>query len=299
MARIRSILGVIEGSAGSVTFSSTAGVNLMRQKVGKNNSKSPAQVSQRAKFAEIGLLAKAFGSVFLGAGYKRQGFQSGSNQFVSQNIAYVSLDQDNVGSVDYSKVSVSSGGVTPLDGLTMAAATGGKAISWADNSDGNQALASDKVYVAIVRTGTMQVVESLGTKTRADKTVTLQAAYIDGIAAGELAVYAFATRQDNSDASPSVNLATASSGTPAPTYSNTLTGPSDNAQGVTLTASAGDKLGFDALTSGSSAPANMTIAIGGNQVASVDYLDRYNGKPFSFTHNGAAHTGSFANTVNF
>jgi hypothetical protein len=52
MARIRSMLGTIEGSAGGLTFSSTAGVNLLRQKVGSNNSKSPLQLQQRAKFAE-------------------------------------------------------------------------------------------------------------------------------------------------------------------------------------------------------------------------------------------------------
>ncbi|MDJ0367319.1 hypothetical protein QMK33_19395 [Hymenobacter sp. H14-R3] len=82
-------------------------------------------------------------------------------------------------------------------------------------------------------------------------------------------------------------------------YNTNLTGPNDNAQGVTLAASAGDGFGFDALTTGGSAPANMDINVGGAQVASVAYLDRYNGKAFSFTHAGVAHTGAFAATVNF
>jgi hypothetical protein len=83
------------------------------------------------------------------------------------------------------------------------------------------------------------------------------------------------------------------------TYDTNLTGPNDNAQGVTLAASAGDLFKFDALTTGGSAPANMDINVGGAQVASVAYLDRYNGKAFSFTHAGVAHTGAFAATVNF
>ena len=82
-------------------------------------------------------------------------------------------------------------------------------------------------------------------------------------------------------------------------YNTNLTGPNDNAQGVTLAASAGDTFGFDALTTGGSAPSNMDILIGGAQVASVAYLDRYLGKAFSFTHAGVAHTGAFAATVNF
>jgi hypothetical protein len=82
-------------------------------------------------------------------------------------------------------------------------------------------------------------------------------------------------------------------------YNTNLTGPNDNAQGVTLAASAGDTFGFDALTTGGSAPSSMDILIGGAQVASVAYLDRYLSKAFSFTHAGVAHTGAFAATVNF
>ena len=86
---------------------------------------------------------------------------------------------------------------------------------------------------------------------------------------------------------------------PAPTYGVTLTGPKQDAQGVTLAASAGDTLGFDALTTGGAAPFNMQVSVGGTQAGSVTFLDRYNGKPFTFTHAGVAHTGSFAAFVNF
>jgi hypothetical protein len=82
-------------------------------------------------------------------------------------------------------------------------------------------------------------------------------------------------------------------------FDTNLTGPNDNAQGVTLAASAGDLFKFNALTTGGSAPASMDISVGGVQVASVAYLDRYTGKAFSFTHAGLAHTGAFAATVNF
>jgi hypothetical protein len=78
-----------------------------------------------------------------------------------------------------------------------------------------------------------------------------------------------------------------------------LAGPSGQGAGVTLAASAGDDLSFDELTTGTSGPASMDINVGGAQVASVAYLDRYNGKPFSFAHAGVTHTGAFTATVNF
>lgn len=78
-----------------------------------------------------------------------------------------------------------------------------------------------------------------------------------------------------------------------------LAGPNGSGGGVTLAASAGDGFDFDELTTGGSAPASMDINVGGAQVASVAYLDRYTGKPFSFAHAGVTHTGAFAATVNF
>lgn len=86
----------------------------------------------------------------------------------------------------------------------------------------------------------------------------------------------------------------------APTsYDQHLVGPNGSGAGITLAASAGDGFDFSELTTGGSAPASMDILVGGVQVASVAYLDRYLGKAFRFTHNGVAHTGSFAATVNF
>lgn len=89
-------------------------------------------------------------------------------------------------------------------------------------------------------------------------------------------------------------------GTTAPVaHDTTLNGPDASDRGVTLAASAGDALLFYALGSGGSAPASMDIAIGGVQVASVTYLDRYTGAPFSFIHNGVTRNGTFAAAVNF
>jgi hypothetical protein len=299
MATIRSMLGTIEGSAGGLTFASRGGKNVVRQKVGKNNSKTPKQQAVRSRFSELGSLAKAIGGLLL-IGYKKQGGQTGYNRFMGANYDTTSVDSDMVASIDFSKIEISSGGIAPLTGLALADTATGKTVSWTNNTDGNAALASDKVYVALVRTETNQVAESLGTKTRADGSVDVPAPYLVGVANGTLALLAFAGRADGSDVSPTSRVAVGNTPSgPAASYSTTLTGPNDDEQGVTLAASAGDLFKFNALATGGSAPANMDVAIGGNQVASVAYLDRYNGKPFSFTHAGVTYTGAFANTVSF
>lgn len=298
MARIRSMLGVIEGSAGGLTFSKQGGLNVLRQKVGRNGSQAPKQVAQRNKFALIGTLAKNIG-MLLQAGFKKIGGASGYNRFVGENIRYTSSDQDLKASLDFSKVSVSSGSIPPLVGLAVADSPTGKTVSWTNNSDGVDALAGDKVYVAVVKTSTLESAESLGTATRAGGSVLVPAQYLIGLATGDLAVYAFAKRADNSEASATTRIAQAIQGGGNLTLDTTLNGPNGSAQGITLAASAGDVLKFNALTTGGSAPASMDINIGGAQVASVAYLDRYNGQPFSFTHAGVAHTGSFAAVVDF
>lgn len=93
--------------------------------------------------------------------------------------------------------------------------------------------------------------------------------------------------------------APAPAGPTAASFTTTLTGPNQDAAGVTLAASAGDTLSFNAQATGSSAPASMTIAVGGVQVASVAYLDRYAGSSLLFEHAGVSHQGSFGSAVNF
>lgn len=295
------MLGTIEGSAGGITFASRGGINVMRQKVGKNSSNTPAQQAQRSKFGELGRLARKLGAI-LPNGFKTVGGQSGYNRFMAVNAVAVGLDANQLPVTDYGLLEISAGSITPLSGLAVGALALGKTVSWTNNSDGNGALPSDSVYVAIVNKLTGEVATSLGAATRAEGTLDVPAPFLINVAADDLAVYAFAKRALTNEASNTARLAsgTGTGGTSsAGSYTTSLAGPSNEAQGVTLAASAGDTLRFNALTTGGSAPASMDINVGGQQVASVAYLDRYTGKPFSFTHAGVTRTGNFAPTVNF
>lgn len=82
-------------------------------------------------------------------------------------------------------------------------------------------------------------------------------------------------------------------------YNTLLNGPDGSGAGVTLAASPGDVLRFDERTTGGSAPATMSLAVSNQQVASVDYFDRYAGAAFSFEHNGVIRYGVFGPQVNF
>ncbi|WP_246285271.1 hypothetical protein [Hymenobacter lapidiphilus] len=84
-----------------------------------------------------------------------------------------------------------------------------------------------------------------------------------------------------------------------PVYNTPLNGPNSSGAGVTLAASPGDILRFDERATGGSAPATMTLAVGNQQVASVDYFDRYAGAAFSFEHQGVVRYGVFGPQVDF
>ena len=84
-------------------------------------------------------------------------------------------------------------------------------------------------------------------------------------------------------------------GTPAPaTFTNTLQGPDGSEAGITLAAQAGDGFSFNALGTGGSAPMSMDLYVGSQQVASVAFLDRYNGQPFRFASPAGTFSGRFA-----
>lgn len=294
------MLGVIEGSAGGLTFASRGGLNTLRQKVGKNSSKSPAQVAQRTKFGALGRLSRMLGALLV-AGYRMIGGRTGYNVFSSVNSKIVTLDSAGLPLIDYALMEISSGSVTPLVGLAVAQAANGQTVSWTDNSNGAGALANDKVYLAIVRKSTGQVFKELGLALRSAATITLADPALVGVAATDLAVFAFAKRAVGQEASNTTRLVggTTTTGSGA-TYGQTLTGPSATGANTTITSSGAEKYEFNELTSGTSGPYNMVISVGGVQKASIDTFDRYAGRPFRFTEaNGTTHTGVIAPTVNF
>ncbi|SDY57181.1 DUF6266 family protein [Hymenobacter psychrophilus] len=203
MARIRSLLGDIEGSAGQITFTKQNGVNILRQKVGPNSSNTPAQQNTRSRFKRLAELFRAL-SIPVRKGLKPQGGVSAYNRFVQQNFANTQADALGVASVDYAKLVLSGGSVEPLARVTAAldAVAGKVTVSFFDNSNGNVALDTDGVKALVVNKATGRVVSAADEDaTRADGSIDIEDDALLGVPAADLMVLAFAYRADGSDAS--------------------------------------------------------------------------------------------------
>ncbi|UOQ81016.1 DUF6266 family protein [Hymenobacter sp. 5414T-23] len=203
MARIRSLLGDIEGSAGQMTFSKQNGKNILRQKVGSNSSNTPAQQNTRARFKLLADYYKKF-SGLLQSGLKAQGGQSAYNRFVGLNFINTMADAQNVASFDYTKLVLSGGSVEPLAGVgaVLDAVAGKVTVSFSDNSNSNTALDTDLVRAVVVNKATGRVVAASDEDiTRGDGTLEVEDDALVGVPAADLVAYAFAYRADGSDAS--------------------------------------------------------------------------------------------------
>ena len=131
MARIRSLLGDIEGSAGQITFTKQNGMNILRQKVGSNSSNTPAQQAIRGRFK---LLSQLYQSLItlVTLGLPKQGSQSPYNRFVALNFTATAYDSATA-SVDMSLLTASqaSGAIDQLDNLAATVNAGTVTGQWA------------------------------------------------------------------------------------------------------------------------------------------------------------------------
>ncbi|UYZ60191.1 DUF6266 family protein [Hymenobacter latericus] len=203
MARIYSPLGNIKGSIGNLTFSGGTGNNQLRQKIASNGSNTPAQQNTRSRFKLLAELFRKFAGAAQ-AGLKTQGGRSAYNRFVQQNFVNTQADAQNVATVDYLKLVLSGGAVEPLSGVAavLDAAAGKVTVSFADNSNGNTAVDTDRVKAVLVHKQTGRVLTQADEDvTRTDGSVELEDDALVGAQPADLVAYAFAYRADGSDAS--------------------------------------------------------------------------------------------------
>jgi hypothetical protein len=87
---------------------------------------------------------------------------------------------------------------------------------------------------------------------------------------------------------------------PSPSPSTTYTGRAFGAGIpvglVTLTGTPADYIDFDIIAGASGQPNDMTIKVGGVEVASVTFFENYLTKPFVFRRNGVNYPGTFNST---
>lgn len=202
MATIRGILGVIEGSAGSSTFSTLNGRNILRQKVGSNGSNSLAQQRTRNQFKALAALHKVGLGVVTKLGLLKQNGKSAYNRFVGLNFGTATSADVNtaVATVDFAKLVVSAGAVLGVAGLTATAGAGTVAFAFGNNTDGVSGLGLDKVTVVVVN----KLTNLTHAVTGALRTAGAQALAVPGLTVAtkaSYAAYAFFKRADGADAS--------------------------------------------------------------------------------------------------
>lgn len=206
MGIIRGALGKIDQSVGDVTFSQWKGRNVVKQKVpATNTSNSPAQYEQRTRFAAMGRAAQYLAPLF------RIGFNNAAtsitqyNIFVKRNFQYVTFNDPDA-EVLWDQLVVSSGTVGAPAQVAAAYdnATKKVKVTWEDNSNGADALSSDKAYIGIWDQTTNTLYTSMGTVTRSSGAAGVSINVKSPFSAPASVVYIFFRRATSTATSPSV-----------------------------------------------------------------------------------------------
>jgi hypothetical protein len=171
------ITGRTKKKFGSAVFSKQFGKNTMRTKpIEVRNPKTLLQKQQRSKFTLMVALARMFMG-FIRIGFKQAAIgMSQFNVFVSDNISNVITGVYPAYSIDFTKLIVSKGTLTGVDGGTASVVAGRKVdIGWNDNSGNGDALATDNAMVIVINNTKKAVLQDSTTKTRADVALQLTA----------------------------------------------------------------------------------------------------------------------------
>ena len=165
------ILGGFSGKVGTVVGGSWKGISYMRsQAQSVKNPRTEGQVSQRSKFA----LTLAFLKPI--TAYLRTGFKTYAHKQTAFNAAMSYTVKNAISGdypdylLDYSKVLVSRGTLTPADNAAVAASAGKLTFSWDDNSGTGEALATDLAMPLVFNSDKGIAVFNTAAATRAEGT---------------------------------------------------------------------------------------------------------------------------------
>ena len=107
------LLGKARKSVGNITLCYTKGKNIAKAKVfSRKDNPTPEILAQRAKMKALVQLAQSFLPV-IRKGFVGVGNGSTSNAFVSMNMRAVTVDEKNLATIDFEKLSVAIGLINP------------------------------------------------------------------------------------------------------------------------------------------------------------------------------------------
>jgi hypothetical protein len=154
MGIIKSTLGTIKGKIGDMKFAMNKGQNIVaRQPTSYSDAKTPVQQKNRNKFLLAVKAASAINAA-LRIGFKNYtATQSANNIFVSKTLKQF-LGNATLSVADFKNALVSLGNLANIAPTvkTFTPATGLVNLTYADNSNGVNAFASDNIIVCIYDT---------------------------------------------------------------------------------------------------------------------------------------------------
>ena len=144
------VLGNFDGKIGTVVGAKWKGIEYMRHKGRKNKKpRTEAQLEQSARFRCVAKFVNRFSNLLM-ACYSDTPEKTAINHAFADIYANALTGIYPAFSLDYSKVSISKGELHLGNGPVAAAAGNGIIkFSWNDNSDGNDANATDKSVLAV------------------------------------------------------------------------------------------------------------------------------------------------------
>jgi hypothetical protein len=146
----KGILGGFSGKIGTVIGGRWKGIEYMRSKPVGNNSSSPAQLVQRAKFSMVATFIRSFKGLLSTSFRDKNHKMTGPNSALSYTLKNAVIGDYPDLKIDYSLVVVAKGNL-PNASLPAAAAgsTGKVKFGWTDNSRTGQAQETDKAILVV------------------------------------------------------------------------------------------------------------------------------------------------------
>ncbi|WP_291275912.1 DUF6266 family protein [Flavobacterium sp.] len=172
----KGILGAFSGKVGPVVGATWRGKDVMRSLPKKGNRlPTESQQVQRKKFTMTTEFISGIQPVVKRYFGRDNGNKTRRNQAMSYLMKEAIVFNDPDYEWDYSKILISKGDLLGIDnGQVVAGAGQSIDLSWSNNSDQGEALASDKLVVVVYEPSLKATVYSLNASTRSSESVTLE-----------------------------------------------------------------------------------------------------------------------------
>lgn len=145
------LLGSVKKSVGNLTMYVAKGVSIVRGKpLSIHNPRTEKQQIQRAKMKALNELSSSFTAILSMSYPRTTGLVHASNRFVRDNMEAVRVDEDFKATVDFEKLTLSSGKLKPVK-ISVRCAEDGATLTFTQTAQAQKLAVNpkDKAYVVV------------------------------------------------------------------------------------------------------------------------------------------------------